>query len=108
VIKSEKFIVDEVSNYPNPFTAGTSFVFTHNQSEGRLDVSLRIYSLDGQSVRTFETSFYPTGYRSEPIYWDGNAEPGYPSAGGIYIYRIVVKNEAAQTDTKSGKLILIK
>jgi hypothetical protein len=108
VMKSEKLIVEDVNNYPNPFNTGTSFVFTHNHSEGQLDVSLRIYSLDGQLVRTFETAFYPTGYRSEPIYWDGNAESGYSSPGGIYIYRIEVTNETGQIDAKTGKLILIK
>jgi len=107
VIKSEKFVIDEVSNYPNPFRTGTSFVFSHNQAEGQLDVSIRIFNLNGQEVKTFETSIYPTGYRSEPIYWDGSADSGYPLSKGMYIYRIQVKNEAGQSDGKTGKLIIV-
>jgi hypothetical protein len=108
VIKSDKFVISEISNYPNPFTEGTSFVFSHNQAEGTLDVTLRVFNLDGQIVKTFETSISPTGYRSEPIYWDGSADTGYSLSKGMYIYRILVKNEAGQHDDKSGKLILLK
>jgi hypothetical protein len=108
VIKSEKFIVNELNNYPNPFSETTSFVFSHNQAEGKLDVSLRVFNLSGQIVKTIETSIVPTGYRSEPIYWDGRDDSGYPLANGLYIYRMQVRNEAGQTDGKSGKLILQK
>jgi hypothetical protein len=108
VIKSEKFIVDALNNYPNPFTEGTSFVFSHNQAEGKLDVSLSIFNLNGQIVKTFETSIIPAGYRSEPIYWDGRDDSGYPLSKGMYIYRIHVRNEAGQTESKAGKLISLK
>jgi len=108
VIKSEKFVVNELNNYPNPFSELTSFVFSHNQAEGKLDVSLRVFNLSGQIVKTIETSIIPTGYRSEPIYWDGRDDSGYPLSNGLYIYRVVVKNEAGQTDGKSGKLVLMK
>jgi flagellar hook assembly protein FlgD len=100
--------VNELNNYPNPFSETTSFVFSHNQAEGKLDVSLRVFNLSGQIVKTIETSIVPTGYRSEPIYWDGRDDSGYPLANGLYIYRMQVRNEAGQTDGKSGKLILQK
>ncbi|MCK9401036.1 MAG: type IX secretion system sortase PorU [Bacteroidales bacterium] len=108
VIKSEKFIVDELNNYPNPFTEGTTFVFSHNQAEGKLDVSLSVFDLNGQIVKTFEKSIIPAGYRSELIYWNGRDDSGYPLSKGMYIYRIQVRNEAGQTDGKAGKLILLK
>jgi len=108
VIKSEKFIVDELNNYPNPFTEGTTFVFSHNQAEGKLDVSLSVFNLNGQIVKTFEKSIIPAGYRSELIYWNGRDDSGYPLSKGMYIYRIQVRNEAGQTDGKAGKLILLK
>jgi hypothetical protein len=108
VVKSQQFIIDELLNYPNPFTEGTSFVFSHNQAEGQLKVSLSIFNLSGQVVRTFEVTITPTGYRSVPIYWDGTDDSGYPVSKGMYLYRIVVMNEAGQTDGKTGKLILVK
>jgi hypothetical protein len=108
VIKSEKFVVDEVSNYPNPFSTGTSFVFSHNQAEGQLNISIRIYSLDGQVIKTIEKSISPTGYNSGPIYWDGSTDSGNRLSEGMYIYRIQVENETGQGDGKSGKLILVR
>jgi hypothetical protein len=108
VNKSEKIIIDELSNYPNPFKTGTSFIFTHNQAEGQLNVDILIYSLDSRLVSTIETTLSPVGYNSGPIYWDGSSESGYPLGSGVYIYRIMVKNETGQTADKCGKLILMK
>ena len=108
VVTSENFVISDLMNYPNPFTLGTSFVFSHNQAEGRLDVNLIIYNLSGQTVKHFETSITPAGYRSEPIDWNGNDDSGAPLANGMYIYRINVRNESGQTDSAAGKLIMLK
>ena len=108
VISSEQFLISELRNIPNPFIDNTTFAFSHNQSEGELDVKLSIYNLSGQIVKTFETSFIPTGYRSEPIEWDGRDGSGYPVSNGFYIYRLIVRNEQGQTDDKSGKLVIVK
>ncbi|NTV82937.1 MAG: type IX secretion system sortase PorU, partial [Bacteroidales bacterium] len=108
VVSSERFMISELGNYPNPFNDKTSFIFSHNQAEGELDVKLNIYNLNGQIVKTFETSIIPTGYRSQPIDWDGSADSGVPLAKGMYIYRVIVRNEQGQTDDLAGKLILIK
>jgi hypothetical protein len=108
VIKSEKFVVNELNNYPNPFSESTSFVFSHNQAEGKLDVTLRIFNLNGQIVRTIETNIIPAGYRSEPINWDGRDDLGNALSNGMYIYRMQARNEAGQTDGKTSKLILMK
>jgi hypothetical protein len=108
VIKSEKFVVNDLNNYPNPFSESTSFVFSHNQAEGKLDVILRVFNLNGQIVKTIETSIIPAGYRSEPINWNGCDDSGCRLSNGMYIYRMEVRNEAGQTDGKSSKLILMK
>jgi hypothetical protein len=108
VVSSETFIIEEVMNYPNPFKEGTSFVITHNQAEGNLDVTLQVFNLSGQMVKGLETSYTPSGYRSEPIYWNGMDDYGSPLSKGMYIYRINVRNESGQSDGKSGKLILIR
>jgi hypothetical protein len=108
VISSDKFTINDLINYPNPFSTSTSFVFSHNQAEGELNVRLSIYNLGGQPVRSFEKTLIPTGYRSEPIDWDGTDDSGVALAKGMYLYRIIVRNEKGQTDEKASKLILIK
>jgi hypothetical protein len=108
VVASDKFVINNLVNYPNPFSESTSFVFSHNQAEGKLDVNLRIYDLAGKMVKYFETSIFPSGYRSEPIIWDGNDDSGAPLSKGMYIYRMNVRNESGMADSKAGKLILLK
>jgi hypothetical protein len=108
VFFSESFVIDDLFNQPNPFRNGTTFVFSHNQAEGEIDVLLNIFSLGGQIVRTFETTLIPAGYHTEMVYWDGGDDSGATLAEGIYIYRLQVINEQGQVASKSGKLILIK
>jgi hypothetical protein len=108
VVSSDKFMISELMNYPNPFLDRTSFVFSHNQAEGKLDVNLLIFNLNGQIVKSFETSIVPAGYRTEPIYWDGRDESGGDLAKGMYLYRINVRNASGQVSQKAGKLILLR
>jgi hypothetical protein len=41
------------------------------------------------------------------VVWDGNSEYGSKLAGGVYIYRMLVRNELGHTSGKSGKLIML-
>jgi hypothetical protein len=107
VFSSQDLVVDDLYNYPNPFKGNTTFVLTHNQGEGELDVKLNIFNLSGQMVWSYETSLLPTGYSTEMVVWDGNNEYGSKLAGGVYIYRILVRNELGDTTGKSGKLIML-
>jgi len=108
VIPSDNFTVTDLINYPNPFSTSTYFAFSSNQAEGELDVKLEIYNLSGQVVKRMETRLYPSGYRSEPIYWDGSDDGGSTLAKGMYIYKINVRNESGQVDQSTGRLVLIK
>jgi len=104
---SSDFSVTGLMNYPNPFRQGTYFVFEHNQPETEMDVTLRIYSLSGQLVWSVEEEMLPTGYRSQPIFWDGRDEGGYSLAKGMYLYRVSVRRPDGNTQEDSAKLIKI-
>lgn len=108
VVLSDRFRIDELMNYPNPFRTGTQFVFSHNQAEGDLQVKLVIFNLDGQVVRTFNENIIPAGYRTEVLYWDGRDESGSYVANGLYFYRIEVTNESGDAAGKTAKLIMMK
>ena len=108
VMLSDHFIIEELMNYPNPFMESTTFVFSHNQPDSELDISLRVFSMAGRVVKTFERKMLSGGYRTEPIYWDGRDDGGYPLSNGMYLYRITVKNQSGQVAAKDGKLILLK
>lgn len=75
-------------NYPNPFNPETWIPF---QLEIPTEVTLHIYSNDGQLVRTLTLGHRSAGiYRSpdRAAYWDGKNELGEAVASGIYFYTL--------------------
>jgi hypothetical protein len=111
VVSSDNLVIEDLFTYPNPFNYsywyGTTFVLSHNQSGGSLDVNLQIYNLAGQVVRTIETTVIPEGYRTEVVSWGGMDDSGNYLAQGIYFYRILIKNSKGQVAGKDGKIILL-
>lgn len=108
VVRSSNFMIEELSNNPNPFREGTSIVFSHNRAEGNLEFSLDIFNLNGMIVRSFNENIVPAGYRTEAIYWDGRGSDGNALANGIYFCRIIVRNEEGNMASKTAKLILLR
>ena len=86
-------------NYPNPFNPSTTIKF---DLKGTSSVSLRVYNMLGQEVRTLLASEQkgPGSYRIE---WDGRDNNGANVSTGVYIYRIVTDGFTA-----SRKMLLLK
>ena len=73
-------------NYPNPFNPETWIPY---QLAVPSDVSISIYSADGQRVRRLALGHQPIGIyesRSHAAYWDGRNAFGEPVASGVYFY----------------------
>ncbi len=89
-------------NYPNPFNSETvirySLIVDRDQSAA---VSLRIYNIEGQLVRTLIDGQQEPGYHS--VRWDSKDQAGKEVSSGIYFYRI---KAGRFTDTK--KMILLR
>ncbi len=71
------------NNYPNPFNPTTTIKY---QLPEDVRVSVTIYNIQGQVVRTLVNEDQKAGYYT--IQWDGRSEAGTTVATGIYIYRI--------------------
>ncbi len=108
VTGSNQMLVDNLYNYPNPFTNETSIVFDHNQAGNELQVELSIFNLQGQRIRTIETDFTGDNFRSEPIRWNGLTDGGDDVPEGLYIYRVFVTNEKGESSEKRAKLLFVK
>ena len=108
VTSSENVIIDNLMNYPNPFTSETNFVFDHNQSGKELNVKIYIYNLAGAHITTLETTFTPEGYRSPPLRWNATTGTGEIIGRGFYIYRVVVRNQNGSTAEKRGKMVFTR
>lgn len=85
-------------NYPNPFNATTKIEYQLSQAG---PVTLKIYNLQGQLVRTLVEEDKRTG--SHSVQWDGQSDAGKAVASGIYVY--VLESAGCK---KSEKLLLLK
>ena len=85
-------------NYPNPFNPVTTIKYDLKK---QTDVTLKIYDLLGQEIKTIVNEKQEAGYKS--VIWDGTSNAGTSVATGIYIYKI-------ETDefVKSRKMIFMK
>ena len=85
-------------NHPNPFNPVTQISFSLEHAGM---VSLKVYNIHGQLVRTLVSHQMQAGVHS--IEWDGADADGDPAASGVYFYRLESQD---YSDTK--KMMLIK
>lgn len=75
-------------NYPNPFNPETWIPY---QLVEDVDVSIRIYDIAGQLVRTLHLGRKPAGFyisKHKAAYWDGKNQAGEIVSNGVYFYTI--------------------
>jgi len=93
-------------NYPNPFNSTTAISYRLPAvSHQRSAVSLKIYNVLGQEVRTLVDREQPAG--SYRVLWDGRDNSGKDVSSGIYFCRLKVIGDRLKV-TKSKKMVLIR
>jgi hypothetical protein len=85
-------------NYPNPFNPTTTIRYALSK---RSRVTLEIFNLLGENVRTLINSEQPTGFHS--VVWDGTTDAGISAASGVFLYRLTAGEFRA-----TKKLILLR
>ncbi len=108
VASSAELAIDHVLNYPNPFTTSTAFYFDHNQPNAMLEVQVQIYTVSGRLIKTIDQFVITSGYRSEPIYWDGLDDFGDRIGRGVYIYKLRVRSQDGTFAEKLEKLVILR
>ncbi|MDA3812754.1 MAG: right-handed parallel beta-helix repeat-containing protein [Candidatus Cloacimonetes bacterium] len=97
-----------LNNYPNPFNPTTTISFSVTQTSSF--VTLEIYNLKGQRVKTFSPSLcHPelVEGRGQNIYnvvWNGTDQNNQPVSSGVYFYKLVSNGK----DIASKKMLLLK
>ena len=71
-------------NHPNPFNANTQIRYELPKTT---HVSIKIYSVAGQLVRTLISGTIQAGYHA--VEWDGRDETGVTLLSGVYLYEMV-------------------
>jgi flagellar hook assembly protein FlgD len=76
-------VFDLSNNYPNPFNPSTKIQFAVPNEQ---NISLVIYNILGQRVRTLVQGVRPVGQYT--VTWDGKDEAGRTVESGVYICRL--------------------
>lgn len=99
--------LEQVVNYPNPFSDFTWFTFHHNQFEAPLEVKISIYNVNGGLVKTIgPLTANSNGYYIEPIKWEGITDGGSKLNPGLYVYTLDVTNQKGDIRRMMQKLII--
>lgn len=77
-------------NYPNPFNPATAISYT---LPGSANVSLIVYNVLGQQVKTLVNDFQASG--AYTVRWDGLDALNRQVATGTYIYRLIANDQVA-------------
>ena len=85
-------------NYPNPFNPTTTLRFDLPEVS---DITLTIYNMLGQRVKTFNMNDTPAGFHS--IKWNAINDYGDPVGAGVYLYQL-----RANQYLETRKMVLLK
>ena len=107
VVEDREIAIDNLVNYPNPFTTNTEFIFQHNQPGIPLDVKLEIFTVSGKLVKSIDEVVVSEGYLSRDIRWDGRDDFGDRIGKGVYVYKIKVRSRNGSVTEKYEKLVIL-
>ncbi|MDZ4748608.1 MAG: C25 family cysteine peptidase [Saprospiraceae bacterium] len=88
--------VSSIYNYPNPFSSSTRFIYTMTGPGSPPFYKIDILSITGVLVREItqeDLGALAPGDHMTEYAWDGTDQNGNELAAGIYLYRLVVKDE---------------
>jgi hypothetical protein len=88
-------------NYPNPFNPITTLQFTVDSATTSQHVTIDIYNIRGQLVRSLINGEFTTG--DYTVIWNGTDDNGRGVSSGIYFYKMTTENYSA-----TRKMILMK
>lgn len=106
VVHSSELSIENVSCFPNPFHDQTSFSFVNNQEGQQLDLTIKIFTMNGKQIKIIRNTINASGGRYLGANWDGTSDAGSKMPPGIYIYSIMVK-ESGKISVLGGKVILL-
>lgn len=106
VVSSDALVVRDVYNYPNPFSANTTFTFQQNLAQP-IDVKINIYTIAGRLIKVLEEK--NINQKFVKINWDGRDDEGDRLANGTYLYKLIVKTSNGDySESLIGKMAVIK
>ena len=107
VAPSVEFAIDNLLCYPNPFSTNTTISFEHNQQGKNLDIRVYIYDTHGKLVKTLSAMELSAGSRVNSLVWNPNREGATEVLPGMYLFKLVVRNEEGQEVEETSRLVYL-
>jgi hypothetical protein len=108
VVKTDNgFIINNLINYPNPFTDQTSITAEHNRPDDEISIVIYIYSMNGEVIKIMKESIATSGYRLPPIVWDGSTDGGKKVGRGMYPYTVYLTTSKGEKTHATGRIVIL-
>ncbi|MBL4707230.1 MAG: type IX secretion system sortase PorU, partial [Flavobacteriales bacterium] len=107
VVKDRVVKIENLVNYPNPFSTNTEFIFQHNQAGVVLDIKLEVFTISGKLVKSIDKMIVNEGFVSRDIRWNGRDEFGDRIGKGVYMYKLKIRSANGSTSEKYEKLVIL-
>jgi hypothetical protein len=106
VADTEGLLLSDVVNFPNPFGAETNFTFQLLGSDAATEIEIKIYTITGRLIKTFDNLIPPSDGFNYDYPWDGRDDDGDIIANGVYLYKLIVRNENEQKEVIEKVVVL--
>jgi len=106
VAESDGLVLSDVVNYPNPFKEETNFTFQLLGSNSGTEIEIKIYTITGRLIKTLQNMIPPANGFNYDYPWDGRDDDGDMVANGVYIYKLIVRNDNEQKEVIEKLVIL--
>ncbi|MBT8234284.1 MAG: type IX secretion system sortase PorU, partial [Saprospiraceae bacterium] len=109
VVQNEEGFINNVYNYPNPFSTQTNFTFEHDLGNSNLDIVINIFTVSGKLVKTIQTQRFASGSLINDVPWNANDDFESKLAKGIYFYKINISSPELNLRRESDfqKLVIL-
>lgn len=109
VVDSEEGFINNLKNFPNPFTTETFFSFEHDLNNSNLEIVVTVYSTSGQVVKTINTQRVASSRLINDISWSENGDYERNLSKGIYFYKINITSPELNLSRESDfqKLVIL-
>lgn len=108
VAEDAKLAIDNLLNYPNPFTTSTTFHFDHNRPNQPLEAILQVYTVSGKLVKSIQQTVLTPGFHADQLHWDGLDDFGDRIGRGVYIYRLRLRSTEGESVQETQKLVILR
>jgi hypothetical protein len=106
VASTEGLVLSDVVNYPNPFSNETNFTFQLLGTNTGTEIEIKIYTITGRLIKSFDNLVPPSDGFNYDYPWDGRDDDGHVVANGVYIYKLVIRNENEQKEVIEKMVVL--